>query len=281
MLTRCLEALLGMEVVPAEVIIADQSLEDATRQFVAGLSNDVVRLTWMHLEPRGLSAARNLAAERASRPWIAFTDDDCVPVSGWAAGIQQAFTSTPELVAVTGRVLALGPETPGRYPISLRESPVRVDYRRHALPWFVGSGNNFAVRQEWYRRVGGCDVRLGTGSPGRAGEDMDLFHKLLASGGVVRYEPQALVYHEQQDLARRLSSRFDYGFGMGAFCGLRLRLADGYAGYLLARWVAWLSRELVGFTLQRDRFQARQRLLVLSGTARGLAYGITHAGVRE
>jgi glycosyltransferase involved in cell wall biosynthesis len=36
-------------------------------------------------EDVGLPAARNLAAERVSTPFVLFTDDDCVPEPSWAA----------------------------------------------------------------------------------------------------------------------------------------------------------------------------------------------------
>jgi GT2 family glycosyltransferase len=142
------------------------------------------------------------------------------------------------------------------------------------LPWFVGSGNNYAVKREWYTRLGGCDERLGVGSPGKAAEDMDLFYRLLRHGVCIRYDPDVVVYHERQSRERRLSSRWSYGYGMGAFCTLWLRQGDPYALYVLYRWLADHSGEFTRAIVKREWWEARQRGLSLRGTFQGLWYGL-------
>ncbi|HWN40716.1 MAG TPA: glycosyltransferase family A protein, partial [Thermoanaerobaculia bacterium] len=78
--------------------------------------------------------------------------------------------------AVTGRVLPLGPEQPGLYAVSSRTSLAPADFAGRALPWLVGTGGNFAARRDWLLRAGGFDERLGAGSPGGSGEDMDILY---------------------------------------------------------------------------------------------------------
>src|SRR5205823_3380305 len=147
----------------------------------------------------------------------------------------------PRPDAVAGRISPLGPDGPGLFMVSSRDSTARVDYRGKAVPWVVGSGGNFTVNRAWFGRVGPFDERLGVGTPGKAGEDMDLIHRLLHAGARIRYEPDAVMYHERQTRARRLATRWSYGFGMGAFCGIWLRHHDPYALYLLARWLITLA----------------------------------------
>jgi GT2 family glycosyltransferase len=138
----------------------------------------------------------------------------------------------------------------------------------------VGTGGNFAASRAWLDRVGRFDQRLGAGSPGRAAEDADLIYRLLRAGGVVRYDPAAVVYHERLTEALRLRSRWTYGFGIAAACGLWLRRGDLSALGLLGTWAGKQLVLLAGALARRDGFLARQRLLSLRGGARGLLYGL-------
>lgn len=273
-LARCLDALLAGEVLPAEVIILDQSQNDATRLIVAQRQVSTVPIIYIHQKRRGLSASRNAAIVRASFPIIAITDDDCVPDSGWIAAIERTFASPTAPHALTGRVLPLGPETPGTFAAATRTSTVRTEYSGKALPWLIGSGNNFAVKKDWFSCVGGCDERLGVGSPGKAAEDMDLFYRHLRAGARIRYEPDALVYHQRQSTNQRLATRWSYGYGIGAFCSMWLRRGDLYTVGILSHWVAWQCWEFAVAAVRLQWMQAYQRLLSLRGTARGMAYGL-------
>ena len=90
------------------------------------------------------------------------------------------------------------------------------------------------MRRDWFDRIGGSDDRLGPGTPGRGGLDMDLFYRALRAGGAALYEPTAVVRHERATPDGRLARRRPYGFGMGVACAIRLRTRDPYAIRLLA-----------------------------------------------
>ena len=273
-LLRCLDALLSGDVLPAEVIIVDQSWNDATRSVVEQRQVNPVPIIYIHQERRGLSASRNAAIARASCPVFAVTDDDCVPDRGWIAAINRTFASPAAPDAMTGRVLPLGSDVSGLYVISLRESTMRTEFSGKIVPWLVGTGGNFAVKCEWFTRIGGYDERLGVGSPGKAAEDADLFYRLLHAGAHMRYEPDALIYHERQSKVRRMASRWSYGHGIGAFCGIWLRQGDFYILGILGYWLYSLCRELAGTIGRRQWMQAHQRVLSLRGTVRGLVHGL-------
>lgn len=277
-LARCLDGILAGDVVPGAVVVVDQGPGDDARREVEARRAAGVHLTYVRAEPRGLSAARNAAAAATRHPILAFTDDDCVPSRGWVAAVARTFTEAPDLAAVTGPVLPLGPARPGTHAVSGRTSEERVEYRVRALPWRVGTGGNTAVRREWFERVGGFDERLGAGSPGHAGEDMDLLYKLLRAGGSIRYEPDARVYHQRQSTARRLASRPRYGHGMGAFCALWLRRGDPYALAVLARWCFDRGRVLAGACALGRWRRVHEEALMLRGAGTGLLYGLRVPG---
>jgi GT2 family glycosyltransferase len=273
-LMRCLDSIHAGCRLPGEIVVVDQSRASTTRDVLSRYQAGPVRLVYIHQTQQGLSISRNTAAAQASRPVIIVTDDDCVAEVTWVANLERGFASAHAPAAITGRVLPLGPTAQGLYMIAPRTSTIRAEFYKRALPWLIGSGNNFSVRREWFLRVGGCDERLGVGSPGQAAEDMDFFYRLLKAGARIDYDPEVVVYHERQPLARRLATRRSYGFGMGALCGLWLRQRDAYGLYLLSRWLAGNSRALVGALARWDRPQVHQHTLSLFGSLAGLAYGL-------
>jgi GT2 family glycosyltransferase len=271
-LARCLGALAAGEVLPAEVLVVDQGSDERTRQVVE--AQESLAVSWIPQERRGLAASRNLALERARLPVVAVTDDDCVPSPGWVAALDRAFSPPDAPDAVTGPVLPLGPEMPGRYAVSSRTRLSPAEFQGRVPPWLVGTGANFALQREWIGRTGGYDDRLGAGSAGGAGEDLDLLYRLLRLGARIRYEPRAVVFHERQPRERRLASRSSYGRGVGACCGLWLRGGDLGALGVLARWV-WMRAGLAARAARRGRWEAlREEGLVLGGTVRGVVYGL-------
>ena len=79
-------------------------------------------------------------------------------------------------------------------------------------------------------------------------------------------EPAAIVRHARQPSTRRRSSRYDYGYGAGAWLALAARRRDAHAALHLARWFALLGRLAV-------TDHAHEEARVLLGTLAGLAYG--------
>lgn len=274
-LARCLDALLEGDVLPVEVIIVDQSHTDETQSIVEQYKACEVRIRYMRQKRRGVSASRNAAIAQMSTGVLAVTDDDCVPDPGWIAAIDRVFALPNAPDVVTGRVLPLGPEIPGHYPASIRSNMNRLEFRGKVEPWIAGTGGNFAVRRAWLDRIGLYDERLGPGSPGgTAAEDIDLLYRLLRAGAIVRYDPDALIYHQRQSKVQRIASRSNYGRGMGAFCGIWIRHRDRYAVQMLARWLLDHSHALAGALRRRQWMRAYEESLLLRGSFGGLVYGL-------
>jgi glycosyltransferase involved in cell wall biosynthesis len=265
-LRRCLEAVMRGSTPPQRVLVVDQSGGTALRTAVDSL--DLAVPIEIVEQPRlGLAASRNLALDRLHDGVVAVTDDDCVPDTGWLEAIVRAFAADPSLAAVTGPVLPLPPTAGRTEPVSTRSRSEPGVFAGRVPPWHVGTGGNMALNSA---RLDGLrfDERLGTGTPGRAGEDLALIDRLLATGARIRYEPAAVVRHERQSPERRRASRYGYGYGVGAMIGLGLRRHDGVAALHLARWLALRARLAV------TRQAPAEELRVLAGTASGLVYGL-------
>jgi GT2 family glycosyltransferase len=275
-LARCLDAILNGEVRPREILVVDQGDSERTRMIANERDGHQTRVLHLRQVRRGLAASRNVALRTARYPVLATTDDDCVPGHGWVAALSRALSEAEPPQAVTGPMLPLG-DQPGAYAVSSRTSMDRAEYRGFHLPWLVGTGGNISVHRDFALAVGGYDERLGIGSAGCAGEDLDLIYRLLRAGAVVRYEPNALVYHELQSKDRRRDTRSTYGRGVGSCCGLWLRNGDPKALAILGRWVVMRGTLLATAAVGGDSERVREELLVLGGTARGLAYGFKGA----
>jgi GT2 family glycosyltransferase len=257
------------------VIVVDQAPSEEARAGVEASRLAAVR----YLEqPRlGLSASRNLALASATEPVLAVTDDDCVPDPSWLAAVTLALERRPTPSAVTGPVLPLGDASPDTVALSLRESNLPIDHSGRVIPWSVGTGGNFVARVSALRGCGGWDVRLGAGSGGQAGEDAELFYRLLLAGALIRYEPTALVLHERQTRERRWATRWSYGYGVGAMCGLWLARRDAYALRMLAAYSRFHLRLVLGGVRHRDRARIAAHARALASLAPGLAYGLRAA----
>ena len=269
---RCLRALEAQTEPPASVIVVDQDPSDEAR--AAASSCTLPDVSYLEQGRLGLSASRNLALRSTTAEVLAVTDDDCVPDPSWVAAVSRALERAPRPQAVTGPILPLGEQPPGTFAISLRESDVAVDHSGRMQPWGVGSGANFAAPVDVLARSGGWDERLGVGSPGRAAEDAELLYRLLLEGAVVRYEADALVRHEWQKRSRRLDTRYSYGYGVGALCGLRLARRDAYAATLLGGYARLHVRPLLGGVRRRDRGRIAEHGRALASLGPGLLYGL-------
>lgn len=275
LLRRCVEAILAGTVLPAALFVVDQSDDDATRLLVDELRAraDGAALRRIASAGGGMAVGQNLGFRQVTTPVVVVTDDDCIPGPRWVETASEAFETDPTLGLLAGRVLPAGHTSPDRYPVASRTSEVAATLDGSSMPWDVGSGNNFAVTLDTLRVIGGNDERLGPGARLRGGADMDLFRRALRAGVHGRYEPALVVEHEPATRAERLGRRLPYGYGMGVACALWWRQGDRAAAAILRRWLAMRSRRLVR-GIRGQRLAAREELLVLTGTVRGLCRGL-------
>ena len=75
-----------------------------------------------------------------------------------------------------------------------------------------------------------------------------------------------------------MASRWNYGYGTGAFCGIWLCRGDLFALRIIGYWLLHQCRLLVGAIRRGQWLLAYQRSLSLRGTMRGLVYGFRAPG---
>lgn len=192
--------------------------------------------TLVRVERPGASRARNAGWRHTDAPLVAFVDDDCTVLSGWAATLRR--TANDRAVSfVTGRAEAPAEQAGLPEPVGLTLLPAGAIDRTSGAS--IGGSNNLAVRRAALEQVGGFDERLGPGTWFAAGEDTDLLDRLLAAGHLGWHAADALVLHHQWRPRRtRVCLTWSYAKGNGARLA-KLSRADRARARLVARDVLW------------------------------------------
>jgi len=261
-LAACLAAMARLDYPAFEVVVVDNaSAGPATAEAVAASGFRYVRE-----ERPGLGWARNRGAAEVRHAIIAYTDDDVRVGRGWLRGIATGFAD-PQVAGVTGQVLPAELDTPAqiyfeRYSGMGKGGVARWLHRGElgdagALAAHqCGVGANMAFRRSTLERLGGFDTALGVGTPSLGAEDIDMFHRVLAAGLAIRYEPAALVWHQhRRDMPGLRRQIYGNGRAFGVYLlkswrdrSVPRRVTAAYG----ARWVGgWLLRRLASQLLGR------------------------------
>ena len=235
MAVGCVESILAAVDGRFEVVVVENRPDRSTvaDALAAAFPGDA-RIRYVEEHRPGLAWARNAGLEAARGELIAFTDDDVQIDRGWAPAVRAAFASAPEVDCVTGLILPRELETAAqllderfasfgkgfeRRTYSIDEPPSDQPLFPYTAGYF-GSGANMTFRSSAIRALGGFDRALGTGTPARGGEDLDICVRLLHSGRRLTYEPAAMVWHRHPDTYAAVRRQvFGYGVGLGAMLG--------------------------------------------------------------
>jgi glycosyltransferase involved in cell wall biosynthesis len=238
LLQECLQALLLVDYAPLEIIVVDNApTADLTKKIVIELADSDPRVRYTCEPLPGTSRARNHGLAVARFDLVAFADDDVIVDPGWPAALAAGFAADPEVACITGLVASRSVDTgaefyfDSRYQWGESFQPRRYDLGKHrdSSPIYpfatgvFGTGANFAVRRAEIKRLGGFDPVLGGGSPCRGGEDLDLFVRVILSGGRLCYLPTAVVWHRHRTDESALAEQvYSYGYGLGAYLAKRI-----------------------------------------------------------
>jgi GT2 family glycosyltransferase len=253
-LSSCLESLGALDYPRDrfEVIVVDDSNRSTSRfgQMPEGLNT--INVTLLKQPHAGPAAARNTGAAQARGDYLAFTDDDCMPVTGWLRAIAMQILRTPDH-AIAGRTINM-------LPGNLFSSATHLvtDFLQewhaghHPDPFFASC--NLAVRAKAFRGLGGFNP----GFTLAGGEDREFCHRWAMSGGRTTLVPEAVVRHVHP-LTLRSFWRQHFRYGRGAFLFHRLRARSaGSVRTPLSFYVA-----LVTYPLRRANNPQRLRLTAL------------------
>ncbi|MCS0498053.1 glycosyltransferase family 2 protein [Protaetiibacter mangrovi] len=242
----------------AEILVVDSASTTSATIDVARAAG----VRYVRTDTKGLSIARNVGLAATRRPYLVYTDDDCVAVERWTEGILERFADEA-VGSVTGEMIdhTLADEVaPGE--------PRRYERVLDGLD--AGHGALMAFRRDVLVELGGFDEVLGAGRRFAGAEDLDIFCRILDAGYAVVHDPSCVVHHvnTRDDIAYEALYR-GYGLGLGGLVGkwLRVRWITG------ARMFAILAGRTArrAFRQRRDPRRGPAERAMLSGIVTGIA----------
>lgn len=259
-----------------ELIVADQSTEDATEDVVRAAMASDPRIAYVRTATTGISSARNAAIARVRSPYIAITDDDCEVATDWLAGIVAEFEANPR-VAFIGGTLEPAPFEPGTgyIPTFCPEERVVVTQPWPPTPCF---GASMALRGAVLDQVGLFDELMGPGTTYSCMEEQDLCHRVLLAGHQALIAPELRVVHygfrsnAQVPTIWMRDSR-----GVGGMIAKEMHYQPLHAlHWLLSWWGYWIGIVLWNAITGKRPLKIRQTVAYLRHSASALSQGIRH-----
>ncbi|HSS59971.1 MAG TPA: glycosyltransferase family A protein [Candidatus Limnocylindrales bacterium] len=230
-LRRSLDSLSRVTYPDWELILVDQSHDDASELIGAQFEGALPRLVYERIGLKGSSRARNVGMRLASGDLFAFFDDDCTITPDWLDQVAATFARHPEAALVCGTVASALDATTTFVP-EFRVSSERVLSGRMSGWHARGIGAAMYVRREAAERVGPWDEQLGNGGRFKACGDWDYAYRLLRLGSRIVLTPAVVVRHYggrnyKDQAASRLWRSIAYA--QGALIMKHLRCGDPIA----------------------------------------------------
>jgi GT2 family glycosyltransferase len=196
---QCLDALLGAphELAVTEIVVVDDASSDATARILADRADrlQVVR----HERSTGFAASCNDGAAAGTGEWIAFLNNDTIPLQGWLDALLR-YASPRERIGFVGAKLLFPNDTIQHAGVVFArdlsphhiyagfpaEDPVVNKSRRFQ----VVTGACAVIRRALFEELGGFDIGFVNGY-----EDIDLCLRLGGLGYEVHYCHESVLYH--------------------------------------------------------------------------------------
>ena len=273
-LEGCLDSIAAGTVLPARLVVVDQSGGDAAPAWVASLRQRGLDVLHLPAPPAGISAATNRGLEHAYTTFAAVTHDDCRVRSDWLERMAGRLSDLDDAI-VTGRV---EPEGDG-VVLTIKTHDQPAIYTSPLLDGDVLFPPNMGFAVRLLDRVGWFDEHA---SLATAGEDNEWAHRALRAGVRIVYDPTVVVGHLARHTVEDLPALYRrYARGQGAFYGTWLRRGDLFivcrvlrdfvrAPWLLVRGLVTRNRELV--------WMGRGEVM---GLLPGIIAGLRNRGVRS
>jgi len=290
------------ENISLEIVIVDNNSSDRTKDVVTEVAHKTPwPIKYIFERRQGKSYALNTGIRHAEGEALLFLDDDVITAPDWAQAMWTCLNDT-RCDVVAGKIEMLwNCERPVWLADELHGPLISQDLGPVRRLWEWKSryllGANMAFRRNVFDRVGLFQEELGRKAESLvAGEDKDIFDRLVREGGVIYYEPSALVWHKVEpqrvskpylqkwylDTGRTLGHQFDWRWHY------RLTVAPIWV-WLQAARVAWrFCVSHVQHSSESERFASKAWVLFNYGLLEERVYhwfplnlGAAHCAVRN
>lgn len=203
-----------------EVVIVNDGGDQEADEVNLSAANAEITVRYVTQTHSGPGVARNAGARMAVGTWLAFTDDDCQPSSGWLQAFERAIAVSPDALAggvvrnaVTDSIFSEASQLLAGFVSSWFDGAARERFF---------TSNNIALARVAFLDAGGFDSRFGT----NGGEDREFCDRWTAQGRESVQVADAIVDHLHA-LSLRSFLRQHHGYGRGAKQFRRGRRAAG------------------------------------------------------
>ena len=186
----------------AEILVINDGSNDDTVEVVGRYS----RVHLVNQSNAGPAAARNRGALEARGEIILFTDDDCVPATGWLDAMTGPFKD-PNLVGVKGVYRSRQKELVACFVQIEYEDKYRLMFDLPQIDFIDTYSAGF--RRDRFLEMKGYDTRF----PVACAEDVELSYRMSERGWMMKFIPAAVVYHTHPDtLWKYLKKKYKFAF---------------------------------------------------------------------
>lgn len=231
-----------------EVIVVDNNSTDDTMEQLEAYAKEHPDYNFRYVveKNQGVSFARTRCVKEAKGELVAFLDDDSMAQDNWLKTIAAYFDNHKNCYSVGGPIV----------PYFLAEVPSWYSYYFFGLVgnFYLGDevkrltgnkypcGANMAFRHSIFDEIGFFNTEIGRSGTGlQAGEEKDIYLKILETGKEVYYLPQMVVKHAVE------ANKFDknyvkrHSMGIGSSEKLRIKNQSFFAKALklfeyIAKW---------------------------------------------
>ncbi len=239
---------MGGEELGVSVVVPTRGRPEALRRCIAALEAQTIEVEVVVVEDaegRGPAWARNEGVRRARGEVVCFTDDDCVPVAGWAEALAAPILAR-EAEATSGPArMGEGATTADRaWEAIVAYLQVRATAPGTASPGFAVTANLAARRSLLERHP------FDESFPAAAGEDRDWGERATREGAAPRFVPEAVVQHQSgMSAVGFLRQQYRYGRGAARYRAAASNRRPGslsfYAGLIRAGFTSGLAPGLL------------------------------------
>lgn len=252
----CVESLFQQNFQDYEIHIIDDESRDQTPQILQSLqSKEPNRLKVHSFGKVGPGRARNLVGLSSESEILAFMDADCEAHPDWLQELIQAMDETQ--AASVGGPHRAPPDKSNSFQVRVEKFFSRLSF---VTQFFQKSMDrrktkhnplcNVAYRAEIFRQLKGFREDL------FPGEDYDFDWRLRKLGGVILYEPRALVYHHRPENLEAFSKvLFAYGRAQGKLFRergphrLQHFIAIAFFALPFAALLLWSSSQILAWSI--------------------------------
>jgi glycosyltransferase involved in cell wall biosynthesis len=237
-----------------EIVLIDNASTDSTQEICNSFHelNQDICFNYF-LEPnQGLSYARNRGIKEAVGRWLIFIDDDIILDPGYLVALWSGYETFPDTMAHGTKIAIDYTDSPPIWISSFLEPMLGKHSFSDKISIYDGVrfpvGASMGFRREVFEIEKDFNPLLGRkGNALNGSEEKDIFRRIQSKGMVIRFFPDALLYHRIDPF--RLTKSYVKKQAVGIGISERIRLSDKGLFLTVIKFLQEIFKMLVSIVL--------------------------------